>query len=200
MAPRRRAMESRRRATAPLSNARERAQRGRQPCAEHGGDRAAEAGREMVVIGEDDHAVTDHTTRPGRADLVVHVDEAHRQPACGVGLRGDRGARQRLIAIVRALLGEEEVALLSSKDDYNATDEEKMYRSMREKAGEMGANTIILQSVQEPGTGSKVAHALIGISANREGKALAVSSYPTAPISLEGRAKRERTEEEGSLA
>src|SRR5258705_120214 len=43
----------------------------------------------------------------------------------------------------------EEVALLSSKGDYSMTDEEKMYRSMREKAGEMGANAIILQSVQD---------------------------------------------------
>jgi hypothetical protein len=68
----------------------------------------------------------------------------------------------------------EEVALLSSKGDYSMTDEEKMYRSMREKAGEMGANAIILQSVQEPGTGSKVAKALIGLSANREGKSLAI--------------------------
>jgi hypothetical protein len=72
----------------------------------------------------------------------------------------------------------EEVALLSSKGDYNATNEEKMYQSMREKAGEMGANAIILQSVQEPGTGSKVAHAIIGISANREGKAVAIFILP----------------------
>lgn len=72
----------------------------------------------------------------------------------------------------------EEVALLSSKGDYSMTDEEKMYRSMREKAGEMGANGIILQSVQEPGTGSKVAKALIGLSANREGKALAIFVIP----------------------
>jgi hypothetical protein len=72
----------------------------------------------------------------------------------------------------------EEVALLSSKGDYNATDEEKMFKSMREKAGEMGANAIVLQSVQEPGTGAKVASALIGLSANREGKALAIFVLP----------------------
>lgn len=68
----------------------------------------------------------------------------------------------------------EEVALLSSTGDYGTTSEEKMYRSMREKAGEMGANAIILQGVQEPGTGARVAHALLGTGANREGKALAI--------------------------
>ena len=72
----------------------------------------------------------------------------------------------------------EEVALLSSKGDYSSTDEEKMYRSMREKAGEMGANAIILQSVQEPSTGSKVARVLIGVPANREGKSIAIFVLP----------------------
>jgi hypothetical protein len=68
----------------------------------------------------------------------------------------------------------EEVALLTSKGDYGSTNEEKMYRSMREKAGELGANAIILESVKEPGTGAKVARALIGTGANREGKAIAI--------------------------
>lgn len=72
----------------------------------------------------------------------------------------------------------EEVALLSSKGDYRGTSEEKMYQSMREKAGEMGANAIILQSVQDPGTGAKVAHAILGTGANREGKALAIFVLP----------------------
>ena len=68
----------------------------------------------------------------------------------------------------------DEVALLSSKGDAAATSETKMYDSMRKKAGELGANAIILQNVEEPGTGSKVFHALLGTSADRKGKALAV--------------------------
>ena len=72
----------------------------------------------------------------------------------------------------------DEVALLSSSGDAAMTDEEKMYASMRKKAGELGANAIILENVSEPGTGSKVAHALLGTSANRKGKALAIYVHP----------------------
>jgi hypothetical protein len=72
----------------------------------------------------------------------------------------------------------EEVAMLSAKGDYAATSEEQMYAEMREKAGEMGANAIILDSVAEPTTGSKVANALLGTSANRQGKAVAVYVLP----------------------
>ena len=73
----------------------------------------------------------------------------------------------------------EEVALLSSSGDYNMTNEEAMYRSMREKAGKMGANAVILDSVQEPGTGAKVASVLFGTGANRKGKALAIFILPS---------------------
>lgn len=73
----------------------------------------------------------------------------------------------------------DEVALLSSSGDAAMTNEEKMYKSMREKAGEMGANGVILEDVKEPGTGSKVAHALIGTTADRKGKAIAIFVYAT---------------------
>jgi hypothetical protein len=72
----------------------------------------------------------------------------------------------------------DEVALLSSKGDAGFTSESKMYDSMRKKAGELGANGIILQNVEEPGTGAKVFHALIGTSADRKGKALAIFLLP----------------------
>lgn len=72
----------------------------------------------------------------------------------------------------------EEVAVLTSKGNYSSTDEEKMYRSMREKAGSMGANGVILESVEEPGTGAKVANAIIGMGANRTGKAIAIYIFP----------------------
>ena len=68
----------------------------------------------------------------------------------------------------------EEVALLSASGDHSMTSEEQMYQSMRQKAGEMGANGIILEAVAEPGTGAKVAQAIIGTSANRKGKAIAI--------------------------
>lgn len=49
----------------------------------------------------------------------------------------------------------EEVAILTATGDYAATDEEKMFRSIRRKAALVGANGVILESVQEPGTGGK---------------------------------------------
>jgi len=68
----------------------------------------------------------------------------------------------------------DEVALLSASGAYSATTEEMMYFEMRKKAGLLGANAVILDSIKEPTTGSKVANALIGVPANREGKAVAV--------------------------
>lgn len=68
----------------------------------------------------------------------------------------------------------EEVALLSAAGDYNATSEEGMYKEMRKKAGAMGANGIILDSVSEPSTGAKIANVLLFTSANRTGKAVAI--------------------------
>lgn len=68
----------------------------------------------------------------------------------------------------------EEVALINSKGDAEFTNEQQMYKSMRKKAAEVGANGIILDATSEPGTGAKVAQALFGTSANRKGKAIAI--------------------------
>jgi hypothetical protein len=67
-----------------------------------------------------------------------------------------------------------EVALLNSKGDYSTTDESGMMKSQRKKAGELGANGIILGSITDPTTGAKVWNALLGTAANRKGKAIAI--------------------------
>ena len=72
----------------------------------------------------------------------------------------------------------EEVALLTSKGDYQMTNEEAIYKSMREKAGKLGANAVILESVEDPGTGAKVAKVLLGTGASRKGKAIAIYVFP----------------------
>lgn len=72
----------------------------------------------------------------------------------------------------------EEVALLNSSGSSTATDEAKMFESMKEKAGEIGANGVILDSLSEPGAGAKVAAAIFGVSAERKGKAVAIYVYP----------------------
>lgn len=72
----------------------------------------------------------------------------------------------------------EEVALLNSSGDSGFTDEAKMFESMKKKAGEVGANGVILDAVSEPGHGAKVAAAIFGVSAQRKGKALAIWVFP----------------------
>ena len=72
----------------------------------------------------------------------------------------------------------EEVALLNSAGDSGFTDEAKMFESMKKKAGEMGANAVVLDAVSEPGHGAKVAAAIFGVSAQRKGKALAIWIFP----------------------
>ena len=72
----------------------------------------------------------------------------------------------------------EEIALLNSSGDSGFTNEAKMFESMKEKAGEVGANAVILDAVSEPGSGAKVAAAIFGVSAQRKGKALAIWIFP----------------------
>jgi len=72
----------------------------------------------------------------------------------------------------------EEVALLNARGEASWTNEEKMFNSMRKKAGEMGANGIILDAIIEPGAGTKVAGAILGTGAERKGKAIAIYVFP----------------------
>lgn len=74
----------------------------------------------------------------------------------------------------------EEVALLNSSGESSWTNEEKMLNSMRKKAGQMGANAIILDAISEPGAGAKVAAAVLGVGTERKGKAIAIYVLPTA--------------------
>jgi len=72
----------------------------------------------------------------------------------------------------------EEIALLNSAGDSGFTDEAKMFASMKKKAGELGANGVILDAVSEPSAGAKVAAAIFGVSAQRKGKAIAIYVLP----------------------
>lgn len=72
----------------------------------------------------------------------------------------------------------EEVALLNSAGDSGFTDEARMFQSMKKKAGQIGANGVILDAVSEPSAGAKVAAAIFGVSAQRKGKALAIYVFP----------------------
>src|SRR6266566_2462887 len=67
-----------------------------------------------------------------------------------------------------------EVAVLNSQGSYQYTNESKMVDSQRKKAAALGANGVILGTMQDPSTGAKVWNALIGTSANRKGYAVAI--------------------------
>lgn len=72
-----------------------------------------------------------------------------------------------------------EVALITASGDHSYTDEEQMYKKLRERAGAMGANGLILESVTEPTTGAKVANFLVGTAAQRKGKVIAIRTSET---------------------
>jgi len=76
----------------------------------------------------------------------------------------------------------DEIAILNSKGDADLTDESTMYNSMRKKAAQLGANGVILENTKDPGTGAKVAKALLGTSANRKGEAIAIYVHPDSVV------------------
>ena len=72
----------------------------------------------------------------------------------------------------------EEVALLNSTGTTGWTSEAGMLKSMRQKAGALGANGVILDAISEPSAGAKVAAAVLGVGADRKGKAIAIFVFP----------------------
>lgn len=68
----------------------------------------------------------------------------------------------------------DELALINSQGAHSVTNEKKMLESMRKKAGELGANGLILEGIVEPSAGAKVAATVFGVSAERKGKAVAI--------------------------
>lgn len=70
----------------------------------------------------------------------------------------------------------EEIALLNSAEN-SAGSEDKMVKSMRSKAGAMGANAIILDDFLEPSATAKIVGSFFG-GAERKGKAIAIYVLP----------------------
>lgn len=72
----------------------------------------------------------------------------------------------------------EEIALLNSTGESNWTNEQAMMESMRKKAGQLGANGVILDAINEAGAGAKVAAAVFGTGTQRKGRAVAIWVFP----------------------
>lgn len=66
------------------------------------------------------------------------------------------------------------IAILNGSGDDTMTNQAQLIDKLREEAGKLGANAIILQDVKEASTGAKVAQAILGTSAKRKGEALAI--------------------------
>ena len=72
----------------------------------------------------------------------------------------------------------EEIALLNSTGESSWTNEKGMVASMQKKAGELGANGIILDAISEASAGAKVAGAFLGTGSQRKGKSIAIFIFP----------------------
>lgn len=67
----------------------------------------------------------------------------------------------------------QKVALIKTKLNYNFKDK-KAHKKARKKAGELGANAVILKGMDEPGTGGKVTSAILGVGGQTEGNMVAI--------------------------
>lgn len=65
------------------------------------------------------------------------------------------------------------VALIHAQGDADMTDESMMINAARRRAGKIGANAVLLSNFRDPSTGTRIASAVIGLSANRKGQMIA---------------------------
>ena len=68
----------------------------------------------------------------------------------------------------------ERVALLHASGDEEMTNEGQMIDKLREESGKLGANAVLLRSMQDPGTGERVVSAFFGTNADRDSDAIAL--------------------------
>ena len=68
----------------------------------------------------------------------------------------------------------ERVALLNASGDDTFTNEGQMIDKLRQEAGKLGGNAILLQGMEDPGAGERFASALFGTRSDRDGQAVAL--------------------------
>ncbi len=66
------------------------------------------------------------------------------------------------------------IAMIEAKGSAGWTSQTGMINAMRKKAGKLGANGILLPAINEPGTGAKIAGAVLGVGINRRGNVVAI--------------------------
>lgn len=76
----------------------------------------------------------------------------------------------------------ERIAIIEASGSGDFTDQADMLEAMREKAGEVGANGLLLPDIEEPGAGARVAAAVFGTDTTRTGSVIAIRVIgPAAP-------------------
>ena len=66
------------------------------------------------------------------------------------------------------------LAILHASGNPDVTNESDLIDKLREEAGKLGANAIILDEIEEPGTGARIAAAILDFETERQTQALAI--------------------------
>lgn len=78
------------------------------------------------------------------------------------------------------------VGIIEATGSGEFTSQTGMLNAMRRKAGEMGANAIVLPQINEPGAGAKVAAAIFGVGTQRKGNVIAIRILGPKPAQATG--------------
>lgn len=92
-----------------------------------------------------------------------------------------------------------EVALVHAQGGANFTNENQMIEAAKKRAGKIGANGVVLGTIDEPSAGAKVAGAIFGVSPDRRGEMLAVYVYDPCRARDEASTDEEMLGEEGTM-
>lgn len=66
------------------------------------------------------------------------------------------------------------IAIIEATGSGEYTNQSEMIEAMRKRAAQLGANAILLPTIQEPSAGAKVAAAIFGVGTERKGNAIAI--------------------------
>jgi len=68
----------------------------------------------------------------------------------------------------------DEVAIVHAQGSSASTNENQMLTAARRRAGRIGANGVIIDNINEPSAGARVAGAIFGVAPSRRGEMLAI--------------------------
>lgn len=67
----------------------------------------------------------------------------------------------------------ERIALIHTEGEAATTDEAQMIAAARRRAGKVGANALLVDTLRDPSTGTRIAAVVFGVPADRKGQMLA---------------------------